>query len=141
MALYAQYMANERVMLDATEVADEAQFAARKEFPKPPDSLTWRHSDGTPHYNNCMKGTAGNIFASLGLPVENLKYLGIDPNLVTTGPQIQALIEAAELVIAEEPLSSSATIAFNPLCRVEAIRHEPSFDPSAADGTRSPSPA
>jgi hypothetical protein len=52
MALYSQYMANERVMLDATEVADEAQFAARKEFPKPPDSLTWRHSDGTPHYNN-----------------------------------------------------------------------------------------
>jgi hypothetical protein len=39
-----------------------------------------------------MKGTAGNIFTSLGLPVEGLKYLGIDPNLVTTGPQIQALI-------------------------------------------------
>jgi hypothetical protein len=39
-----------------------------------------------------MKGKAGNIFASLGLPVENLKYLGIDPELVTTGPQIQALV-------------------------------------------------
>jgi hypothetical protein len=39
-----------------------------------------------------MKGTAGNIFASLGLPMEGLRYLGIDPNIVTTGPQIQALI-------------------------------------------------
>jgi hypothetical protein len=39
-----------------------------------------------------MKGKAGNIFASLGLPVQSLSYLGIDPDLVTTGPQIQALI-------------------------------------------------
>jgi hypothetical protein len=51
-ALYAQHRAQERLMLDAVEVADEAEYAARGQFPKPPDSLIWRHSDGTPHYNN-----------------------------------------------------------------------------------------
>ena len=52
MALYVQYKAHEKVMLDAVEAADEAGFAARAQFPKPPDSLIWRHPDGTPHYNN-----------------------------------------------------------------------------------------
>jgi hypothetical protein len=39
-----------------------------------------------------IEGKAGNIIASLGLPVESLNWLGIDPNLVTTGPAIQGLI-------------------------------------------------
>jgi hypothetical protein len=52
MALYAKHQAQESVMLDAVEAADLAEYAARGQFPKPPESLIWRHSDGTPHYNN-----------------------------------------------------------------------------------------
>jgi hypothetical protein len=39
-----------------------------------------------------MKGTAGSILASLGVPVDSLSSIGIDPNLVTSGPEIQSLV-------------------------------------------------
>lgn len=39
-----------------------------------------------------MKGKAGNIMVALGLPVTSLGTLGIDPEIVTTGPEIQSLV-------------------------------------------------
>jgi hypothetical protein len=74
MALYSQYIAHERVMLDATEAADLAEYAARDQFPKPPPSLIWRYDDGTPHYNNAGEPMvmASTLFNPEDLP-ENVR--------------------------------------------------------------------
>jgi hypothetical protein len=39
-----------------------------------------------------LKGSVGSIAAAIGVPVNSLSSLGIDPELVTTGPEIQSLI-------------------------------------------------